>query len=334
MKTEKRNARTTKIFNNVMDAIMKVYGINEHMTLKDIYEVMLEKDGLKFQFLDTNGKIIYNTFGVAKNSLNSGRRLTFVDSDEYVEATINNSEDYKDGLINVNQFDYDECDKASLDDCINFEVLLKAIINSRLLTELIASYIYEYYKNKDYKALIRFETIFGYQFLSRKEFDRIRYIYFSNDAFYDVMGGYFCFHEFISTVTKNLVANCLLSFDYKTHFLSVVLFPLIKNAIVSKEYYTDERLIDEYKELYLFKRCGSFFKIRKEFQFKNIQMSKVKKIYSSNIVTREEINLKKEDMPTNPFAYRGVPANDDSKIASRYGNKGVISKVIDDEMLD
>ena len=329
MKTSKRNARTTKIFNNVMNAITKAYGIDEHMILKDIYEVMFEKAGLKFQFLDTNGKIIYNTFGVAKNSLNIGRRLTFVDSDEYAEATINNSEDYKDALINVNQFNYDECDKASLDNCINF----KAIINSRLLTELISSYIYEHYKNKDYKALIRFETIFGYQFLSRKEFDRIRYIYFSNDAFYDVMGGYFCFHEFISTVTKNLVANCLLSFDYKTHFLSVVLFPLIKNAIVSKEYYTDKRLIDEYKELYLFKRCGSSFKKRKELQFKNILMSNVKKIYSSNIVTREEINLKKEDMPTNPFVYRSVPANDDGKITSRYGGKGVISKVIDNELM-
>lgn len=148
MKTAKRNARTTKIFNNVMDAITKVYGINEHMTLKDIYEVMLEKDGLKFQFLDTNGKIIYNTFGVAKNSLNIGRRLTFSDSDKYIEASIHLSEDYKDGLININQFDYDECDNASPDDCINFDNFLftSNIINSRLLSKLIASYTYEYYK--------------------------------------------------------------------------------------------------------------------------------------------------------------------------------------------
>lgn len=334
MKTAKRNARTTKIFNNVMDAITKVYGINEHMTLKDIYEVMLEKDGLKFQFLDTNGKIIYNTFGVAKNSLNIGRRLTFSDSDKYIEASIHLSEDYKDGLININQFDYDECDNASPDDCINFDNFLftSNIINSRLLSKLIASYTYEYYKNKDYKARICFETIFGYQFLSRKEFDRIRYIYFSNDVFYDVMGGYFCFHEFIYTVTKNLMTNCLFSFDYKTRFLSVVLFPLIKNAIVSKEYYTDERLMDEYKAISL-KRGGRFFNIKKEFQFKNISMSKVKKIYSSNIVTKEEINIIKEDIPTKPFVCRSVPANDSGKIASKYGDKSVISKVIDDELM-
>lgn len=300
MKTAKRNARTAKIFNNVMDAITKVYDINEHMTLKDVYEVMFEKAGLKFQFLDTNGKIIYNTFGVAKNSLSTGRRLSFVDSDEYIEASINNSEDYKDGLINVNQFDYDECNNTSLDDCINF-IVLRQLINSSILMELFASYIYRNLKNKDYKALIRFETIFGYQFLSRKEFDRIRYIYFSNDAFYDVMGGYFCFHKFISTVTKNLITNCLLSFDYKARFLNVVVFPLIKNAIVSKEYYTDERLIDEYKAMTV-KRCRNFSTIKKEFQFNNIPMSKTKKIYrSSNFVTKEEINIIKEDMHTNPF---------------------------------
>lgn len=283
MKTEKRNARTTKIFNNVMDAITKVYGINEHMTLKDIYEVMFEKCGLKFHFLDTNGKIIYNTFGIDKKLFNIGRRLTFIDSDEYIEASINNSEDYKECLIDTNQFDYDECDNTSLDDCVNFDnflfLLTSSIIDSRLLTELVDSYICKYYKNKDYKALICFKTIFGYQFLSRKEFDRIRYIYFSNDAFYDVMGGHFCFHEFISATTKNsVVANRFLSFDYKTHFLSVVLFPLIKNAIV----------------------------------------------------TKEEIKIIKENMPTNPFIYRSVPTNDSGKISSRYGGKSVISKVLND----
>lgn len=244
MKTAKRNARTATIFNNVMDAITKAYGINEHMALKDIYEVMFEKGGLKFHFLDTNGKIIYNTLGADKKLFDIGRRLTFVDSDEYIEASINNSEDYKECLINTNQFD-----NASFEFDTFLFLLTNNIINSRLLTELVGSYIYKYYKNKDYKALIRFETIFGHQFLSRREFDRIRYIYFSNDAFYDVMGGYFCFHEFISTVTKNLISNCILSFDYKAHFLNVVLFPLIKNAIVSKEYYTNERLIDEYKAL-------------------------------------------------------------------------------------
>lgn len=230
MKTTKRNARTATIFNNVMDAITKAYGINEHMALKDIYEVMFEKGGLKFHFLDTNGKIIYNTLGADKKLFDIGRRLTFVDSDEYIEASINNSEDYKECLINTNQFD-----NASFEFDTFLFLLTNNIINSRLLTELVGSYIYKYYKNKDYKALICFKTIFGYQFLSRKEFDRIRYIYFSNDVFYDVMRGHFCFHEFISDAFKKLVTNDFISFDYKTRFLSVVLFPLIKNAIVVKK---------------------------------------------------------------------------------------------------
>lgn len=255
MKTAKRNARTATIFNNVMDAITKVYGINEHMTLKDIYETMFEKSNLKFQFLDTNGKIIYNTFGIDKKLFNIGRRLSFIDSDEYIEASINNSEDYKECLIVTNQFDYDECDNASLDDCVNFDNFLflftNSIIDSRLLTELVDSYIYKYYKNKDYKTLICFKTIFGYQFLSRREFDRIRYIYFSNDVFYDVMRGHFCFHEFISDAFKKLVTNGFISFDYKTRFLSVVLFPLIKNAIVTKK---EIKIIKEnytYKSFYI-----------------------------------------------------------------------------------
>lgn len=313
MKTAKRNARTATIFNNVMDAITKVYGINEHMTLKDIYETMLEKSKLKFQFLDTNGKIIYNTLGVAKNSLIIGRRLSFVDSDEYIEASINNSEDYKDGLISANQID-----NASFEFDTFLFLLTNNIINSRLLTELVGSYIYKYYKNKDYKALIRFETIFGHQFLSRKEFDRIRYIIFRDLSIYDVMNGYMIPGTITCLLRQkySVIAIAISSetgYDYEK-ILSNIVFKKIKNMLlsfgrgVSQEEIYDicgsimlalnpsiKYLIPDYYPIFkekvekLFKDRSSFIP-KNEFQLKHAILTDDKKIYPA-YQERQESNI-------------------------------------------
>lgn len=202
MKTAKRNARTTKIFNNVMHAVTSMYCVQKKdMTLQQVYDTLKEKDGLVFHFLDTNGNVIHNTFGPNKNSVNKGRRVSLVDSDNYIKIATPESNKF---YISIHKFENKKLVNSFISNLIE---RIDSLSESYFIRDLCKDYIQKAYQKKNYRALILFETIFGYQFLTRKQIDRIRYIYFSNDVIYDVMGGYFCFYEFISTVTKNLVAN-------------------------------------------------------------------------------------------------------------------------------
>ena len=223
MKTEKRNARTATIFNNVMYAVTSMYE-------RKLCSVYNKKDDFIFHFLDTDGKVIYNTFGPNKDLINKGRRVSLVDSDNYIKVINPETRQF---FIDIHKFDNNQFDN---DTFISYLIeRIDSLSESYFIRDLCKDYIRRAHQEKNYRALILFETIFGYQFLTRKQIDRIRYITFSDSSMYDVMNGYM--------IPGHVI--CLLKQKY---------------------------------------------------------------IHS-------------------------IPTNDDGKIASRYGDKGVISKVIDDELI-
>jgi len=226
MKTQKRNARTAKIFNNAMNVVTSMYGIYRKRKLCSMYDILEEKDDFIFHFLDTDGNVIYNTFGPNKDLINKGRRVSLVNSDNYIKVINPETKHYK---FDNNQIDDDPVISHLID-------RIDSLSESYFIRGLCKDYIWRAHQKKNYRAFILFETIFGYQFLTRKQIDRIRYIYFNNDVIYDVMNGY-----------------------------------MIPGHVI-----------------YLLKQ--KYF------------------VYS-------------------------IPSNDDGKITSRYGGKGVISKVIDDELM-
>lgn len=231
MKTAKRNARTEKIFNNVMHAVTSMYGIYRKRKLRSVYDILEEKDDFIFHFLDADGKVIYNTFGPNKDLINKGRRVSLVDSDNYIKVINPETRQF---FIDIHKFDINQFDN---DTFISYLIdRIDSLSESYFIRDLCKDYIRRAHQEKNYRALILFETIFGYQFLTRKQIDRIRYITFSDDEIYDVMNGYM--------IPGHVI--CLLKQKYFVH---------------------------------------------------------------------------------------SIPTNDDGKIASRYGNKGVISKVIDNELM-
>jgi hypothetical protein len=223
MKTAKRNARTATIFNNVMYAVTSIY----ERKLGSVYN---KKEDFIFHFLDTDGKVIYNTFGPNKDLINKGRRVSLVDSDNYIKVINPETRQF---FIDIHKFDNNQFDN---DTFISYLIeRIDSLSESYFIRDLCKDYIRRAHQKKNYRALILFETIFGYQFLTRKQIDRIRYITFSDGEIYDVMNSYM--------IPGHVI--CLLKQKY---------------------------------------------------------------IHS-------------------------IPTNDDGKIASRYGGKSVISKVIDDELI-
>ena len=245
MKTTKRNARTTTIFNGIMTAIIRRYGIKEDMSLKEMYDAAALAIIDHLNFIDKNGKTILNTIGKNKELTNTIRRLSFPKLAEYSlgdetikeniikELSVFSFNDYNPELVK----DYDIIDiRREYSKCRIDYGVFSSDTNSTFLQELLDQYRLDKFHKESYLFLIEFEDIFGYQCITRKEFDRIRYIIFGDLSIYDVMNGYM-----IPGFT-----TCLLNQKYFVH---------------------------------------------------------------------------------------SIPTNDDGKIASRYGNKGVISKVIDDELI-
>ena len=185
MKTAKRNARTATIFNNVMHAVTSMYGIYRKRKLRSVYDILEEKDDFIFHFLDTDGKVIYNTFGPNKDLINKGRRVSLVDSDNYIKVINPETRQF---FIDIHKFDINQFDN---DTFISYLIdRIDSLSESYFIRDLCKDYIRRAHQEKNYRALILFETIFGYQFLTRKQIDRIRYITFSDDEIYDVMNGY------------------------------------------------------------------------------------------------------------------------------------------------
>ena len=185
MKTAKRNARTATIFNNVMYAVTSMYGIYRKRKLRSVYDILEEKDDFIFHFLDADGKVIYNTFGPNKDLINKGRRVSLVDSDNYIKVINPETRQF---FIDIHKFDINQFDN---DTFISYLIeRIDSLSESYFIRDLCKDYIRRAHQEKNYRALILFETIFGYQFLTRKQIDRIRYITFSDGEIYDVMNGY------------------------------------------------------------------------------------------------------------------------------------------------
>lgn len=239
MKTEKRNARTTKIFNNVMHAVTSMYCVQKKdMTLQQVYDALKEKDGLVFHFLDTDGKVIHNTFGPNKDLINKGRRVSLVDSDNYIKITTPENKKF---CVDIHEFKDNKLDTDSF--ISNLIDRIDSLSESYFIRDLCKDYIQKAYRKKNYRALILFETIFGYQFLTRKQIDRIRYIYFSNDVIYDVLGGYYCFSKFLTErIIWNLAGNIEVYSDINEILKWVEesgIFHIIKECLTDSEYYYD-----------------------------------------------------------------------------------------------
>ena len=232
MKTAKRNTRTVTIFNNVMHAVTSMYGIYRKRKLRSVYDILEEKDDFIFHFLDADGKVIYNTFGPNKDLINKGRRVSLVDSDNYIKVINPETRRF---FIDIHKFDINQFDN---DTFISYLIdRIDSLSESYFIRNLCKDYIRRAHQEKNYRALILFETIFGYQFLTRKQIDRIRYITFSDDVIYDVMNGYMIPGSITCLLRQkySVIAIAISSetgYDYEK-ILSNIVFKKIKNMLLS-----------------------------------------------------------------------------------------------------
>lgn len=243
MKTTKRNARTATIFNNVMDAITKAYGIKEDMSLKEIYDAAALSIIDDFNFIDKNGKTIYNSIDGDKEITNTVRFPKLAEysfGDETIKANIIKElsafsfDDYNPEL--VKDYDINDIKREYSKYGIDYGVS-SSDTNSTFLQELIDQYRLDKFHKESYLFLIEFETIFGHQCITRKEFDRIRYIIFRDLTIYDVMNGYMIPGSITCLLRQkySVIAIAISSetgYDYEK-ILSNIVFKKIKNMLLS-----------------------------------------------------------------------------------------------------
>lgn len=238
MKTAKRNARTATIFNGIMTAIMKHCHIKEDMSLKEIYDASFLAG---FNFLDKNGKTIHNNIGENNESVNVSRKLSFPKLTQYMfydypiqELSVFSFDDYNPELVK----DYDIIDirREYSKHGIDYDIL-RSNTNSTFLQELFDQYRLDKFRKESYLFLIEFETIFGHQCITRKEFDRIRYIIFKDLSIYDVMNGYMIPGSIIWLLRQKCsVEAAAISFETIYEFeeiMNIIVFKKIKNMLLS-----------------------------------------------------------------------------------------------------
>lgn len=247
MKTTKRNARTTTIFNGIMTGIIKRYGIKEDMSLKEMYDAAALTIIDDFNFLDKNGKTIYNSIGENKEITNTIRGLSFPKLDAYSfggdetikeniikELSVFSFDDYNPEL--VKDYDINDIKREYSKYGIDYGVS-RSDTNSTFLQELLDQYRLDKFHKESYLFLIEFETIFGHQCITRKEFDRIRYIIFRDLSIYDVMNGYMIPGSITCLLRQkySVIAIAISSetgYDYEK-ILSNIVFKKIKNILLS-----------------------------------------------------------------------------------------------------
>lgn len=243
MKTTKRNARTATIFNNIMTGILRHYGIKEDMSLKEMYDAAALSIIDDFNFIDKNGKTIYNSIDGGKEITNTVRFPKLAEyslRDETIQANIIKElsvfsfDDYNSELVK----DYDIIDirREYSKYGIDYDVS-SSDTNSTFLQELLDQYRLDKFHKESYLFLIEFETIFGHQCITRKEFDRIRYIIFRDLSIYDVMNGYMI-PGYITCLLRqkySVIAIAISSetgYDYEK-ILNNIVFKKIKNMLLS-----------------------------------------------------------------------------------------------------
>ena len=243
MKTAKRNARTATIFNGIMTAIIRHYGIKEDMSLKEMYDAAALSIIDDFNFIDKNGKTIYNSIDGGKEITNTVRfpKLTeYSFRDETIQANIIKElsvfsfDDYNPEL--VKDYDINDIKREYNKYGIDYDVS-RSDTNSTFLQELIDQYRLDKFHKESYLFLIEFETIFGHQCITRKEIDRIRYIIFRDLSIYDVMNGYMIPGSITCLLRQkySVIAIAISSetgYDYKK-ILSNIVFKKIKNMLLS-----------------------------------------------------------------------------------------------------
>ena len=325
MKTAKRNARTTTIFNGIMTAIIRHYGIKEDMSLKEMYDAAALSIIDDFNFIDKNGKTIYNSIDGGKEITNTVRFPKLAEyslGDETIQANIIKElsvfsfDDYNPELIK--DYDINDIRREYNKYGIDYDVS-RSDTNSTFLQELIDQYRLDKFHKESYLFLIEFETIFGHQCITRKEFDRIRYIIFRDLSIYDVMNGYMLPGSITYLLRQKyfVIAIAISSetgYDYKK-ILSNIVFKKIKNMLLSfgrgvsqeeiydicgtimlalnpsLKYLTPDFHYPIFKERVekLFKDRSSFIP-KNEFQFKHAIFTDDKKIYPA-YQERQESNI-------------------------------------------
>lgn len=243
MKTTKRNARTTTIFNGIMTTIIRHYGIKEDMSLKEMYDAAALSIIDDFNFIDKNGKTIYNSIDGGKEITNTVRFPKLAEyslGDETIQANIIKElsvfsfDDYNPEL--VKDYDINDIKREYNKYGIDYDVS-RSDTNSTFLQELLDQYRLDKFHKESYLFLIEFETIFGHQCITRKEFDRIRYIIFRDLSIYDVMNGYMIPGSITCLLRQkySVIAIAISSetgYDYKK-ILSNIVFKKIKNMLLS-----------------------------------------------------------------------------------------------------
>lgn len=260
MSTKKRNERTRRIFNGIMNAVMSAYGIKDDMDLKSIYKKLSMERYKTFYFLDTNGRIIDNTLPYREDgvedfrddTVKDGRRLSFLYSYDYISTE---SYDYRIKLIKSINIDDCKFNRYSTGDRkIRYVNSYDGICSSStVLRKLFDDYIMDNYNKNNNKCLVVFETIFGSRCLTRKEFDRIRYIYFTegfsceSDCLYNIDSGSFCFGGFITKLIKSTYQDPSIE-TYKSVFDNC--FYIMKDALKSKREHTLKEIYKNIESVY------------------------------------------------------------------------------------
>lgn len=261
MNTKKRNERTRRIFNGIMNAVMSAYGIKDDMDLKSIYKKLSMERNKTFYFLDTNGKIIDNTLPYREDgvedfrddTVKDGRKLSFLYSDEYINVLY--SYDYKIRLIKSINIDDCKFNRYSTGNIkIRYVNSYDGVCSSStVLRKLFDDYITDNYNKNNNKCLVVFETIFGSRCLARKEFDRIRYIYFTegfscnSDCLYNIDNESFCFGGFVTKLIKSTYQDPSIE-TYKSVFDNC--FYIMKDALKSKREHTLKEIYKNLESVY------------------------------------------------------------------------------------
>lgn len=346
MNTKKRNERTRRIFNRVMRAVMLAYGIRDFDIRNnlDMYTLLYANSDRVFYFLDKDGKIINNSLPYRdgdsidfREKVNNGRKLKFYYSNkynsymdkhyqtgsaEYLHIANSLIKSISIDVCKYNRYQYGIDDCSSLDLRHEFYDYDGICSDSSFLRKLFKDYIEEQHNKNNYKCLVMFEDIFGYRCFTRKEFDRIRYIFFTTnnrytpDHIYDINHDHF-FSGIINSIIDSTHQNYNLNV-YKSIFDNVFYtlrdisksynmcsFSEIKNKLLTE--YTkrvkveDMDLVDlekakleelAYEYNFTALTRGSQYKLKDEFQLKHALTTNEKKNYASyqesNTIPKEE----------------------------------------------